>query len=427
MSKKSFWLLILSSFILQIVLGFYETYGDVHAYFVPWAQSIEKFGATGFYDRVIPPNTYANYPPLIIYVLTAFHSLGNFLIKPTLSGLWSLNTAFSFFPSGIVTFFNRDNLLLFSFIKLPNIIANIVLAVGAYFLIKELIPKKAKTSLPQIALVSVLFNPALVFLSALWGQVDVLPFAFVVWSFYAASRKSYNLSVFLMAIALLFKQTAVLAVPFYALYLFDRLSIKRVITWSAIVYATFVVAFWPFGKSMGEKLFPFLSYLKIVSSFASDKVSMHAHNFWQMVYPNMKDYGVRTLSQVLVFAFLAHVIYRIWEKRKDLSQVMTGLGLFSLFSFMFMTRMHERHLLAAIPFLLIAMVVDFKFYWIFVFESLYLLVNMYAAWPIPYSKFLAESLNNYWVVSAITVVQIGVMGWAVSRWLKTARRKTGAQ
>lgn len=424
MSKRLFWLLITLSFIVQLFLSFLETYGDVHAYFVPWAQSIEKYGTIGFYDRVIPPNTYANYPPLIIYILTAFYQLGMTLIKPILDGLWTLNTTFSIFPSGIVTFFNRDNLLLFSFIKLPGILANIALSAGVYYLVGELVPKKSSSRIAFIAFISALFNPALIFLSALWGQVDVLPSALVVWSFYFANKKSHNLSVLLMALALLSKQTAILAVPFYAVYLSNKLTAVRIVRWSIITCVTFVAMFWPFEKSMGVKFFPFISYLKIASSFASDKVSMHAHNFWQMLYPNMRDNGVRVISHIIVFSFMFFIIFRIWRKRNNLSFVLSGFGLFAVFSFMFMTRMHERHLLAAIPFLLLAVAIDFKFYWIFLFESLYLIANMYAAWPVPYSKFLAESLNSYWVVNVITLVQLGVLLWATFVWIKATRIKT---
>jgi len=106
---------------------------------------------------------------------------------------------------------------------------------------------------------------------------------------------------------------------------------------------------------------------------------MHAHNFWQMLYPNMRDNGVRVISHIIVFSFMFFIIFRIWRKRNNLSFVLSGFGLFAVFSFMFMTRMHERHLLAAIPFLLLAVAIDFKFYWIFLFESLYLIANMYAA------------------------------------------------
>ena len=238
MKKKIFWLIIFISFLFQVFLSFFETYGDVGLFFIPWARSIEKLGTTGFYERIFYQGTTANYPPLIIYILTIFHQLGSALVKPILNFFWYLNTSFSFFPSGIITFLNQDKLLIHSFVKLPNIIANIFLGVGAYCLIKLLLPKKNKSNLPILALISILFNPALIFVSALWGQVDVIPLAFIVWSFYFLSKSSYRFSVFLMSLALLSKQTVVLAVPFYLLFFINKLSAKKIIESLMIGYLT---------------------------------------------------------------------------------------------------------------------------------------------------------------------------------------------
>ncbi len=380
-------------------------------------------GTAGFYERLFYQGTTANYPPLIIYILTVFHQLGSNLVKPILNFLWYLNTTFSFFPSGIVTFLNQDKLLIHSFVKLPNIIANIFLGVGIYNLINLLLPKKNKSNLPLIALISILFNPALIFLSALWGQVDVIPLAFIVWSFYFIAKGSYRSSIFLMSLALLSKQTAVLAVPFYLLFFINKLSIKKVIESLIIGYLTFVVVYFPFQKTVFEKLFPFISYIKTATMFASNKVSMHAYNFWQMVMPGANDHRVRSIAQIIVGAFLFFVIYKTWKKRENISQVISGSAVFSLFSFIFLTRMHERHLAIVLPLFLVASVLDFKFYWIFIFETIYFLINMYAAWPILGIDVLRTTFNSPLVVNILVIFQLGVLVLTVILWTKTLKQK----
>lgn len=425
MSKKIFIFLIFLSFIFQLLLSFYETHGDTHGYFIPWSESLEQKGTVGFYQRLISPDTNPNYPPLIVSVLAGFHLMAINLVQPIKDGLWALNTSIPFFPSSLVTFFYKSNLILYSFMKLPNILANIALAIGIYYLTKEVLKNKVKSKVPFLTFVSTLFNPALIYISALWGQVDVFPFVFVVWSFYLASRKSYNWSVFLMALALLTKQTVVLALPFYAVYLFDAFSPRRIAKWMTISYLTFVALFFPFQKTILDKLFPFMTYLKMVGSFASDKVSVHAHNFWQILYPNMRDKEVRLLSQLIVFGFMTYIIMRIWKKRNDLRYILSGFGLFSMYSFMFMTRMHERHLLVAIPFMLLSVLLDFKLYWIFVFESIYLLLNMYAAWPVPYMEFLAKGINNQPVVNVVIIIQLVVLAYTIYLFHKDTRPNTG--
>ncbi len=423
MKKKIFWLIIFISFLFQVFLSFFETYGDVGLFFIPWARSIEKLGTTGFYERIFYQGTTANYPPLIIYILTIFHQLGSALVKPILNFFWYLNTSFSFFPSGIITFLNQDKLLIHSFVKLPNIIANIFLGVGAYCLIKLLLPKKNKSNLPILALISILFNPALIFVSALWGQVDVIPLAFIVWSFYFLSKSSYRFSVFLMSLALLSKQTVVLAVPFYLLFFVNKLSVKKIVESLMIGYLTFIAVYFPFQKTIFEKFFPFISYIKTATMFASNKVSMHAYNFWQMIMPGANDNNVRSVAQIFVGAFLFFVIYKTWKKRENITQVIAGSAVFSLFSFMFLTRMHERHLAIVLPLFLIASVLDFKFYWIFIFETIYFLINMYAAWPILGIDFLRITLNSPAIVNALVIFQLGVLILTVILWTKTSKQK----
>lgn len=418
-----FLLIIFSSFISQIFISFFETYGDVGLFFIPWTRSIEKIGVSGFYERLFYQNTTANYPPLIIYILTLFHQMGLILIKPLLNFFWNINTTFSFFPSGIITFINQDKLLIHSFVKLPNIIANIFLGIGTYCLIKNFLSKKKKSNLPVIVLVSILFNPALIFLSALWGQVDVLPLAFIVWSFYFLFKKSYRTSVFLLCLALLTKQTAILAVPFYLLFFINKLTMRKVVESLVIIYLTFVIIYLPFQKTLFDKIFPFVTYSKTALLFSSNKVSMHAYNFWQMISPGTNDNNVRLAAQIIVGSFLFFIIYRLWRKKHEMDKVITGFSVFALFSFMFLTRMHERHLAVVIPFFLIASVLNFRFYWIFVFETIYFLINMYAAWPIPQIEFLRITFNSQTMVNILIIMQLGMLFYSVMLLTKTLKRK----
>lgn len=421
MSKKTFWLLVVVSSFVQILLSLLETYGDVSQYFVPWAQTAMKYGFSGFYERSIPHVGFANYPPLVIYILTAFYAFGGATIKPFLGFLWQLNILFPFFPSGIVTFLNKDNIIIYSLMKLPNIAANIMLGIGLYLLAKKL--TKAKSKLPEIIFVSTLFNPALIFLSAMWGQVDVLPFAFIIWSFYFLVKKLTVVSVLFMTTALLAKQTGILVLPFYLLVLLNNIDFKRL--WQSAVagYLVFIAFFWPFQKTMPEKLFPFSSYLKIASKFGSDMTTMHAHNLWGAIAPSMKDHNFRLVSQLVVGAFLIFVLTKTWGQRKNLPRVFASFAVFGFFSFMFMTRMHERHLFVIIPFFLLASVVDFKFYWLFIFGSLYLFVNMYAAWPVPRIGALAYALNYQPVVVAIVVVGLAGLFFAIMRWMRLSKAR----
>jgi len=407
MKKRGFLLAVFLSFIAQMFISLLETYGDVHSFFIPWAKSIEELGTSGFYDRIINHSA-PNYPPVAISIITVFYAMGKLFIPNYLSLLWQINLRMDIFPSQIFSFFNRDNVLIYAFVKLPGIISNIALAVIVYFFLKNTITKKTKPR-PSFFIYSLLFNPALIFLSALWGQIDIIPFIFVILSFCFLEKNRAVLSMILITISLLIKQTSILVVPFYLIYLVKKVPIKKIVPGMLFSYMVLVASFWPFETETIKKFFPIDRFFRIQLAFGSDYVSMHAHNFWQMVMPGAKDMAVRHVSLIFVGMFLCYLLFLIAKKGATIKTVIVSFAVFSIFSFMFLTRMHERHLTAAIPFLFLASAFEKRFYPIFVFESLYLLTNMYAAWPIPRIDFLYSALNNQTVVSILVLLQLTVV------------------
>lgn len=434
-TNKWVWFFVLFSFVLQIFVSLFETYGDTKFYFIPWSQSVERLGFLGFYDRPFGSGReLANYPPVAIYIETFFHILSLKFVKPIIGFFWYLNIHFSVFPSRFFSFINRDNVLMYSFMKLPNILANIFLALGVYFIAKSLIKNKA-SRLPLILLISVLFNPALIFISALWGQIDTVPLAFITWSFYYLLKKSNKTSVLLFSVALLTKQTVTLITPFYALFYLRGLTKKKLFEAMFIVYLTFIALFFPFEKSFLDKVFPFVNYLKIALAFGGEMLSLHAYNLWQVVGGySIKDSQIvflglsaKTLSQLIVLGGLTLLIINIFNKKNNFINMIVGCSLFSLITFIFLTRMHERHLVVAIPFLLMASLFSFRFYWLFIFESLYLLINMYAAWPIPRIESLATLTNNGVFIDVIVFMQIFLLGYFLFFWIKKLVEMAGVE
>ena len=93
---------------------------------------------------------------------------------------------------------------------------------------ERLAPDSLRERLPVRALVAggaVLFNPALIALSAVWGQVDAVPAMFVLWSLLllytgpqSLKREIAALLIFAVAIAMKPQEGFVLPVMLYALY-----------------------------------------------------------------------------------------------------------------------------------------------------------------------------------------------------------------
>jgi Gpi18-like mannosyltransferase len=123
-------------------LGFY---GDLRL-FQQWAIRLGQVGPHHFYVQ----GQFADYPPGYLYVL------------------WLLGTL-SAAPGYVL-------------LKLPAIVADLGLALVAGVLAARLAPASLKARVPVRAAVAaaVLFNPAVIALSAVWGQVDSVPAVFAL-------------------------------------------------------------------------------------------------------------------------------------------------------------------------------------------------------------------------------------------------------
>ena len=169
-------------------LGFY---GDLQL-FQRWTTTLSQVGTHKFYAGA----GFADYPPGYLYVL------------------W-LTGKISATPSYLL-------------LKLPAIAADLGLAWIVGTLAERLAPDSLRERLPVRALVAggaVLFNPAMIALSAVWGQVDVVPAMFVLWALLllytgppSLKREIAALLIFAVAIAMKPQEGFVLPVMLYALY-----------------------------------------------------------------------------------------------------------------------------------------------------------------------------------------------------------------
>ncbi len=165
--------------------------GDLQL-FQRWTTDLSKFGTHKFYSQA----GFADYPPGYLYVL------------------W-LTSKISATPSYLI-------------LKLPSIVADLGLAWIVGTMAERLAPGSLRERLPVRALVAggaVLFNPALIALSAVWGQVDAVPAMFVLWSLLllytgpqSLKREIAALLIFAVAIAMKPQEGFVLPVMLYALY-----------------------------------------------------------------------------------------------------------------------------------------------------------------------------------------------------------------
>src|SRR3990167_6643000 len=158
-------------------LGLLIRFSIIYVYFswdvnnhIVWARDFLQRGGAGFYQTQssnVFAHLYPNYPPLSIYLFALVYPLQNILH----GFFWWVNLNVPIFPSNLIFFF-ETNTFLAGFFKLPGIITDLGLAFLIYKFSQRIIPKNKRFQIVAPSLI--LFKPAFIFNSALWGQIDVI-------------------------------------------------------------------------------------------------------------------------------------------------------------------------------------------------------------------------------------------------------------
>jgi Gpi18-like mannosyltransferase len=324
------------AFLLRVLiaphLGFYS---DLR-FFTTWAAQLGEVGPREFYVQ----NQSVDYPPGYLYVL------------------WLLSKL-SATPGYLL-------------LKLPAILADLGLAWVAGTFAVRIAPASLKERLPVRALVAaaVLFNPAVIALSAVWGQVDAVPALLVLSSLLllftgppSMRREIGAFLLFAVAIAMKPQSGFVLPVMLYALYRrhLHRCPRSERLQGALKVAAPCVLALdlWsvsgiPFGLGPVE-LVRFYSH----SASVHPVTSANAFNVWGALGFWRNDATGDTVVTVAgvsalhvgMLAFAVGVGLTLWglhrgiERGADEARALTvAAAVVSLLAYALLTRMHERYM-----------------------------------------------------------------------------------
>jgi dolichyl-phosphate-mannose-protein mannosyltransferase len=313
--------------------------------FREWSDRLSARGLSHFYE----PGYFVDYPPGYLYVLFV------------LGGLWRAL---------------RGGSLPVTLLKLPAIVADIGTAVLAILLATRLVAGQtnARSAITLPVAGAILLNPALILLSAAWGQVDSVAGFLVLAGLYlaAAGRPSPAREfggVGLLAIAVATKPQAAFALPLLgivvvrrhldgAIGLRARLHVAVRVGLLAVFAAAVIVAmFAPFGVSPAG-----------IPSFYRDASSVYrftslwAFNVWGAAGFYRPDIGPGAVSLdglaayhlglaafVVVTVALMALGWRSADRGADPTAVAVfGAAAVTCAGFALLTRMHERYLYLAL-------------------------------------------------------------------------------
>jgi len=309
--------------------------------FESWMLSVVKYGIRDFYARA----GFVDYPPGYMLVLAIFGAVYHFLSQ-----------------------FNLPVDLLRLAVKAPAVLADLGIAYLSFLIVRRTWSLKAGLW----AMAIVVFNPAVWFVSAFWGQADSVAAVFLVWSVYMMLTGRYEFGWLAFGLAVLIKPQPLVAAP--ALLVWQMRSSAQLWRLALVPLLGFVVAYggsvpfapdanpvhvlsWLYDRyHTGTALYPYNS----CNAFNLYSTRL---DFWQPDsklipnLPNFPGWPQWAWGVTIVCAFVFAVAMREWrtlgseysaQERESSFYMAIFLSLLGLF--MFATRMHERYLFSALAF-----------------------------------------------------------------------------
>ncbi len=336
---KKFCSFITNHYLLIILLGlisrifFMANYGhstDMSC-FKSWAQDLYLHGLSNFYSL----DTFKDYPPGYMYILYLIGAIKNHF---TLT-----DTEFTFL------------------IKLPAVIFDIATSILVY----KFSSKHLGSKLSFWIALSYVLNPAVIFNSAVWGQVDSIYTFFIFISIYFMTQEKYLYSFLNFTIAFLIKPQALMFAPIfiYAIYeilsrnRFNKRSIYLVLQYffcSALILFTLIL---PFTKKFDFA--PVLNqYKQTLASYPYATVNaFNSFMYAKLNWVNIGHSGISivfTVTEIILIATIT--LFAIWFliNNTSKSKYFFAAALINICVFVFTFKMHERYIFPAMILLLMS-------------------------------------------------------------------------
>lgn len=369
-----FWHLALVGLILRLAISTFQYSGDIRNHYA-WGNSLLDSGPSRLYQRHFPGLNDVNYPPVAI----ALFAISNQAHRTVLQYSQTLNQQIAIFPSVLVPFLESDNTR-FAFLKIPAILADLGIA---YLIFRICLLTKRRWLLPVSF---VLFNPALIYISSVWGQIESIPIFFLLLAYYLIAYSSrFDAGIICLVLAALSKQTALWLYPAFILLYFQhpRLNPLRSVL---LFVTTFVLIFLPFSSPLAS----ISLYLSTLGG-SSRSVSDQAYNLWFFIFSGkpltddikLMGISVRNLSLFILLSSYSLVLYKAIKNQFG-QHFLSLLAVLSILAFFFQTRVHERHLAPAIFFAALPLASTKKGIVFFLLLSAYHMINLYTGLLLPF-------------------------------------------
>ena len=384
-----------TGFLLRVLLARGGGFPADTAIFQGWADRLADVGPGSFYAE----DVFADYPPGFLYVLWPLGELAHVLFD------------------GVVPPF---------LLKLTAIVADVALAYVVMRLATHVAAARGldRWWVAPAAAAAILFNPPIVFLSSIWGQVDTVAALYVLTAILVAVKEDASPvaeagGAALLALAFATKPQTAFLFPVLALVLVLRHTRVRPLDPGVLAVRlglptlTFVVVWLglalPFSLGPGE-LVSFYGEAGATYPYTS----VWAFNFWGVAGFWRPDSGAgafellgmaaAALGMVAFGAAACYVLIRVFgearARRPDAETVLAGGAAIVCLSFALLTRIHERYLFLALACLAPLIVYRYARIALAVLSGLYML-NLFFPWVYYVEEAGRTTLKIGWLFDAV--------------------------
>ena len=402
--------ILILALVIRIILIIISGYHPDILNHVDWGIRFLSLGPKKFYENIFWGVSWPNQPfgSMLLFALCA-------ILKNTLFGsIEFLNQTFSFFPSFIIPTIEQN--LHIWLVKLPFILSDIGIGYLIYKIVAEFKPKYA-----IIAASFFLFNPVLIYNSAIWGQTDSLINLLTLFGFYLIFKKHYFPGIILFLSSFLFKLSLIIYLPIFGLLLLKRIKDwkKFILPITAFTSFIFLLAI-PF--TFGDKTpFQWLWYMYTnrVLVRQGSMLNGNAFNLWGLIFSidiSRSEFGqffglsYQLISRILYIIFLLPVWFKFIRSKDTLTNLLLALMVSAFGSFIFLTNMHERYLYPIFPLITALIFLPnslVKKSHLIVLSTIHFF-NLYNLWFYPLIPFLKNILisSNFFFCRFLSVILI---------------------
>ena len=332
------------------------------ACFRAWADMLFRNGPAQFYVS----EAFTDYPPGYMYIL--------YIVGAVRNGFGIESGSFT------------EELL----IKLPAMLADIALGVVIFRLAESRTTRRRAL----VASMAYVLNPAVILISACWGQVDAVHTLLIVLAVCGLMDKKLLKASLFFVFAVLVKPQSLMFTPLFMFaYVmrwkengFKPAALLPLVEYILICLLSFCALILPFSTRVGLRfnVMPVLEqYVATLSSYPY--VSVNAYNFYALLGLNWKPItgtvlgmsydllGILALVMIVLISF--YILWRMGEKSK--SRYVLAAAFINFSTFMFSVKMHERYSFPVMALLIVLLVLrnDKRIRQLYVFASAAFLLN----------------------------------------------------